>query len=97
MPSLQKENKQLKDDIQDFIKCRDYDAILIKALQEDRKKLKKELDAVRQINMMCMKFMKEIQTEQNLAEMIGLGKDTGTDVAIVHIAKEYIKTNNRHE
>ena len=47
--------------------------------------------------MMCMKFMKEIQTEQNLAEMIGLGKDTGTDVAIVHIAKEYIKTNNRHE
>jgi len=57
----------------------------------------KELDSVRKLNIMLMKFMKEIQTEQNLAEMTGLDKDTGTDVAIVHIAQDYKELKEENE
>ena len=64
---------------------------------QDIKKLQKQLDSVRQINFMCMKFMKEIQTEQKLAEMIGLEKDTGTDIAIFHLIQENQKLREENE
>ena len=39
-----------------------------------------------------MKKFKDITTEQSLAEMVGLGKDTGTEIAMVHIAEEFLKS-----
>jgi multidrug efflux pump subunit AcrB len=65
--------------------------------ESDDNNTEKELDSVRKLNIMLMKFMKEIQTEQNLAEMTGLDKDTGTDVAIVHIAQDYKELKEENE
>jgi hypothetical protein len=51
--------------------------------------LQKEIDACRQVNAFLMVKWQELSTDMNLAEMVGLGKDTGADVAICHIATEF--------
>lgn len=98
---LKKKNKELKESNEQLQLHRSSQAkeICNLARSHDRmtkeiNELEKKLDSVRQINIMCMKFMKEIKTEQNLAEMVGLGKDLGTDIAICHIAKEYIDSKS---
>ena len=59
--------------------------------------LDKEIGACRQVNAFAMKKLKDIITEMDLAEMIGLGKDTGTDIAITHMAVEHKKLKEENE
>ena len=59
--------------------------------------LQNELNACRQVNAFLMVKFKEITTEMKLAEMIGLGKDTGTDVAMCHIATEFIELKKENK
>jgi hypothetical protein len=59
--------------------------------------LDKEILACREVNAFTMKKFKELTTEMNLAEMIGLGKDTGTDIAITHMAVEHKKMKKENE
>ena len=60
-------------------------------LELENDKLKKELTACREVNAFAMLKLNEITTEQNLAEMVGLGKDTGSDIAIIHIIQDFMK------
>ena len=59
--------------------------------------LQKEIDACRQVNAFLMIKWKELSTEMNLGECIGLGKDVGADVAICHIAKEFNDLKKENE
>jgi len=59
--------------------------------------LKKELDAAQQVNTFLALQWRELKTSENLAEMTGLGKDMGTDVAIVQIASEFIDLKKENE
>tara|TARA_R100001244_G_scaffold23943_1_gene24477 strand:- start:275 stop:763 length:489 start_codon:yes stop_codon:yes gene_type:complete len=59
--------------------------------------LDKEISACRQVNAFAMTKLKDIITEMDLAEMIGLGKDTGTDIAITHMAVEHKKLKEENE
>ena len=63
-----------------------YEAELTK-----NKKLKEKNEAVSKVNMFLSIQWKELKTNQNLAEMSGLGMDIGTDIAIVNIADEFVK------
>ena len=60
-------------------------------------KLKKELDAAQQVNDFLALQWRELKTSENLAEMTGLGKDMGTDVAIIQIASEFIDLKKENE
>ena len=85
---LKEENEELKEEVDSLSQTSNN---LQTHHRKIRKELEGELEASRQMNIMYHKFIKDIKTEQNLAEMIGLGKDTGTDVAITHIAQEYVE------
>ena len=61
-------------------------------LLKENQELKKKQLAQTQVNVFLMKKFKDIITEQSLAEMVGLGKDTGTEIAMVHIAEEFLKS-----
>ena len=56
---------------------------------EEIEKLKQQLKASHQVKAFLVLQLKDLHAEQNLAEMIGLGKDTGTDVAIIHMAEQW--------
>ena len=54
-------------------------------------RLKGELKASSKINIVLTKYIADIKTDQNLAEISGLGKDIGSDIAITRIASEYFE------
>ena len=64
---------------------------------EENKKLKQKNEAVSKVNMFLSIQWKELKTNQNLAEMSGLGMDIGTDIAIVNIADEFVKLKEENE
>jgi hypothetical protein len=59
--------------------------------------LKKELDAVREINFMLMKNLKDIKSEEDISKMMGLPSGTGIDVGLMRIAKEKINLYEENE
>ena len=59
--------------------------------------LKKELDAAQQVTAFLALQWRELKTSENLAEMTGLGKETGTDVAIVQIASMFLDLKKENE
>ena len=63
----------------------------------EKKVLKAENEAKTKVNMFLSLQWKELKTSQNLAEMTGLGLETGTDVAIVHIASDFIKLKEENK
>ena len=75
----------------------DYEDMCKELNGKEIEKLKQQLDASSQVNAMMMKKWKELTTDQNLSEMVGLGKDTGTDVAIARIASEFIDLKKENE
>ena len=64
---------------------------------EENKKLKQKNEAVSKVNMFLSIQWKELKTNQNLAEMSGLGMDIGTDIAIVNIADEFVKLKEENK
>ena len=64
---------------------------------EENKKLKEKNEAVSKVNMFLSIQWKELKTNQNLAEMSGLGMDIGTDIAIVNIADEFVKLKEENK
>ena len=69
----------------------------IKQLKTQIDELKEKNEAVSKVNMFLSIQWKELKTNQNLAEMSGLGMDIGTDIAIVNIAHEFVKLKEENE
>tara|TARA_R110000787_G_scaffold227575_1_gene335235 strand:+ start:34 stop:303 length:270 start_codon:yes stop_codon:yes gene_type:complete len=63
----------------------------------EKKVLKAENEAKTKVNMFLSLQWKELKTSQNLAEMTGLGLETGTDIAIAHIAYDFIKLKEENK
>jgi hypothetical protein len=78
-------DKNLKMDISNISKNNNMEA------------LKKELDAVREINFMLMKNLKDIKSEEDISKMMGLPSGTGIDVGLMRIAKEKINLYEENE
>ena len=63
----------------------------IKELKEQIAKLERWSRAKTEVNMFLSLQWKELITSQDLSQMSGLGKDLGTDIAIVDIAEKFVK------
>ena len=101
MMELLKENHELKEEIKElkfeneeyiWLGTSTHFGIENDKLKEENQELKKKQLAQGEVNGFLMKKFKDITTEQSLAEMVGLGKDTGTEIAMVHIAEEFLKS-----
>jgi len=100
---LKKENEELKETYfqkgfdagkeeyevdKEFLNEKDEE---IKELKEQIAKQERWSRAKTEVNMFLSLQWKELITSQDLSQMSGLGKDLGTDIAIVDIAEKFVK------
>ena len=62
-----------------------------KDLKEENKSLKVEMEAKTRVNLFLAEQWRELRHTMDLSKVLGLDEETSNDVAICHVATEFIK------
>ena len=91
----EEENKKLQEEqeekMEDTLASLNFYKECNEELKEQVSKLERWSRAKTEVNMFLSLQWKELITSQDLSQMSGLGKDLGTDIAIVDIAEKFVK------